>query len=64
MAGELAGRGAVVQVNTEENPVLATRFGIRGIPAVLLLEKGKVITRQEGALDRTSLLNWFLNAVK
>lgn len=64
MAGELAGRAVVVQVNTEENPVLAARFGIRGIPAILLLDKGKVISRQEGARDRATLLNWLWSSLK
>jgi thioredoxin 2 len=59
VAGELAGKAAVAQVNTEENPVLAARFGIRGIPAILILDRGKVINRLEGASDRRSLLDWF-----
>lgn len=64
MAAELAGRGVVVQVNTEENPLLSARFGIRGIPATILLEKGKVVGRLEGAREKASLLDWFRNSLK
>ena len=59
MAGELAGQGVVVQVNTQENPHLAERFRIRSIPAVLILKKGQVIDSVSGALDRHSLLSWW-----
>ncbi len=59
VAEELAGQGAVVQVNTEENPQLAGRFGIRSIPAVLILKKGKVADRVNGAIDRNSLIAWW-----
>jgi thioredoxin 2 len=57
-AAELAGKCAFVQVNTEENPGLAGRFAIRGIPAILLFRKGDVIDRVGGALDLGALLAW------
>ena len=59
VARELAGRGVVVQVNTEENPRLADRFRIRGIPAVLILKKGEVAGSVNGAMDRDALLAWW-----
>ena len=59
MADQLAGEGAVVQVNVEENPALASRIGVRGIPVVMLFNKGKVIDRIEGARSVESVLSWF-----
>lgn len=59
MAEQLAGEGAVVQVNVEENPALASRIGVRGIPLVMLFKKGKVIDRIEGARSVESVLSWF-----
>jgi thioredoxin 2 len=58
-ARELAGQGLVVQVDTRENPRLAGRFGIRSIPAVLILKRGEVIASQSGAMDRRTLLAWW-----
>ena len=55
---ELAGRCAVVQVNTQENPGLAGRFNIRGIPALLLLRDGKVLDSVSGALEKGALMAW------
>ena len=59
MAAELAGKGAVVQVNTQENPRLAERFGIRSIPSLAMLRKGEVIASVNGAMDRHALLAWW-----
>lgn len=59
VARELAGKGAVVQVNTQENPGLAGRFAIRGIPTVLLLRGGKVVDSISGAMGRDALISWW-----
>jgi len=58
-ARELAGRVVVVQVDTQNNPRLAARFGIRSIPAVLLLKGGKVAASASGAMDLNALLAWW-----
>jgi len=55
----LAGRGAVVQLNSDENPALAARFGVTGIPALFSLRKGRVVDRQTGAMSADALVNWF-----
>lgn len=57
-AAELAGKCAFVQVNSEENPGLAGRFAIRGIPALLFLRKGAAIDRIGGAQELGALLAW------
>jgi thioredoxin 1 len=59
VARELAGKGVVVQVNTQENPGLASRFSIRGIPTVLLLRGAKVIDSIDGAVGKEALLSWW-----
>lgn len=59
VAERLAGRAAVVQINTQENPGLASRFGVRGIPVVMLLRKGLVVDQLAGAQSVEGLLAWF-----
>ena len=58
-AERLAGTAAVVQINTQENPGLASRFGVRGIPVVMLLKNGRVIDQLPGAQSAEALLAWF-----
>lgn len=59
MAEKLAGRAAVVQVNTEENPRLSSRFGVSGIPALFLVKKGRVVNKLAGAQPADAVLEWF-----
>lgn len=59
MAERLAGRAAVVQVNTEENPHLASRFGVTGIPVLFLIKKGKVVGQVGGAQSADAVVEWF-----
>lgn len=59
VAEKLAGRAAVVQINTQENPALASRFAIRGIPHVILLRNARVVDQLPGARSADELLAWF-----
>lgn len=46
------------KVDTESEPALAQRFGIRSIPTLALFRGGREIARQAGALDRGTLVRW------
>jgi thioredoxin 2 len=59
VARALAGTAAVVTVNTQENPRLAGRFSIRGIPALLILRRGNVIDRSSGTMEYQRVLDWW-----
>jgi len=58
-AERVAGKAAVVQINTQDNPVLGTRFAVRGIPVIMLLRSGKVVSQLAGAQTSEALLDWF-----
>jgi thioredoxin-like negative regulator of GroEL len=58
-AQRIAGRGAVVQINTDENPVLAGRFKVSGIPALHLLRGGQSIAAITGGQELERLVTWF-----
>jgi thioredoxin 2 len=58
LAGELAGRLKVVKVNTDEEPGLQQRFGVRGIPSLVLIAGGSERDRVVGALGHDALRTW------
>jgi len=49
------GRVKFAKVDIDENPVLAERFGVRSVPALLLLKAGDVVARTLGAQSRSVL---------
>lgn len=48
----------LAKVDTEAQPELAARFGIRSIPTLLLLRGGHEVARQAGAMDAATLQAW------
>jgi len=58
LADERATRLQVGKVNTDEQPDLAARFGIRSIPTLILFRDGKEIGRQSGAVNGRALGRW------
>ncbi|HZS34560.1 MAG TPA: thioredoxin [Methylomirabilota bacterium] len=50
-----AGRVVIAKVNVDEEPGLAQRFGIQGIPTLLLFKDGQVVDTIVGAVPRPEL---------
>ena len=57
LAGELAGRVKVGKLNTDENPMTASRFNVRSIPTLLVLKDGQEVDRIVGALPKQEILH-------
>jgi thioredoxin 2 len=49
VAQHLAGEALVVKVNTDAEPELGQRFGIRSIPTIAVFRDGREVTRAAGA---------------
>lgn len=54
----------LAKVDTEAQPALAQRFGIRSIPTLLVLRNGQEIARQAGALNGMQLRQFLANALR
>ena len=57
-AAKLAPRVRLAKVDTEANPEIAERFGIRGIPTMIAFKDGREIARQSGALGLPQIVQW------
>jgi thioredoxin 2 len=51
-------RARFAKVNSDEEPTLSARFGIRGIPTLLVFRRGREVARQSGAMDARTLTQW------
>jgi thioredoxin 1 len=50
LAREYEGRLLVAKVNTDESPEWAIKYGVQGIPTMLIIRDGQVVHQQVGAL--------------
>ena len=57
-AQENAGRAIVLKVNSDEEPGLARRYGVAGIPNFVVISKGQVVRQQAGLVDHRTLSSW------
>jgi thioredoxin 2 len=57
-AAQLEPRVRLAKVNTENEQMLASQYGIRSIPTLVIFKKGNEVSRQTGALDLNRLLSW------
>ena len=55
VAAEYSGKVSVAKVNIDQNPNTPSKFGIRGIPTLLLFKNGQVAATKVGALSKTQL---------
>ncbi|MBW4046900.1 MAG: thioredoxin TrxA [Betaproteobacteria bacterium] len=61
IAGEYQGRLNVMKVNVDENRSIPAKYGIRGIPTLMLFKNGEVAATKVGALSKSQLTS-FLDA--
>ncbi|PQQ29452.1 thiol reductase thioredoxin [Photorhabdus luminescens] len=55
IATEYSGKLTIAKLNIDDNPATAPKYGIRGIPTLLLFKDGQVAATKVGALSKTQL---------
>jgi len=63
-AERLAPGVRLAKLNTEDEPDIAARFGIRSIPTLIAFKNGREVGRQSGALDVGRLLDWINSNIR
>ena len=58
LANELGEQVEVIKVNIDENPLTPTRYGVRGIPTLMLFKNGEVAATKVGAAPKGKLQEW------
>ncbi len=55
IADEYDGKVVIVKINVDENDQTPPKYGIRGIPSMLLFKEGAVVATKMGALSKAEL---------
>ncbi len=58
IAEELADHVTVAKLNIEESPTTPSRYGVRGIPTMMLFRGGQMAAMKVGAMPKQKILEW------
>ena len=58
LAAEMGGKLVVAKINIDENPMTPSKYGVRGIPTLMLFKDGQVAATKIGALPKGKLFEW------
>jgi thioredoxin 1 len=62
ISDELAGVMTVAKLNIEDSPVTPGKYGVRGIPTMMLFRNGQMASMKVGALPKQKILEWLQEA--
>ena len=63
IANEKAGALTIAKVNIDENPMAPSKYGVRGIPTLLIFKNGEEVSRKVGAMAKSKIEEWINEAV-
>ncbi|RVU36019.1 thioredoxin TrxA [Hwanghaeella grinnelliae] len=63
IASEMSGSIKIAKMNIDENPQTPSKYGVRGIPTLMLFKDGEVVATKVGAMPKTQLADWVNSVV-
>jgi thioredoxin 1 len=58
IAAEHSGKITVAKVNIDENPMTPGKYGVRGIPTLMIFNKGELVSTKVGAMAKGKIEEW------
>jgi thioredoxin 1 len=58
IAEEMKGKVTIAKLNIDENPQVPSKYGVRGIPTLMLFSGGEVASTRIGALPKSKIVEW------
>ncbi len=58
IAKELGAEVTVAKINIEESPTTPSRYGVRGIPTLMIFQGGQMASMKVGAMPKQKILDW------
>ncbi|HEY2068502.1 MAG TPA: thioredoxin TrxA [Rhizomicrobium sp.] len=63
LATEMGERVTVVKINIDENPGVPQKYGVRGIPTLMIFSQGQVAATKVGALPKSKIKEWIESSI-
>jgi thioredoxin 1 len=63
LSAELAGKVTIAKLNIDDSPNTGSRYGVRGIPTMMLFKHGEVISTKVGAMAKSRINEWIAQSL-
>jgi thioredoxin 1 len=63
IAVEMAEKVTVVKINIDDNPMTPSKYGVRGIPTLILFKDGAIAATKVGAAPKSKLVEWIAESI-
>ncbi len=63
IAAEMGDRVTVAKLNIDDNPMTPGRYGVRGIPTLMVFKDGKVASTKVGAMPKSKIVEWLNESI-
>ena len=60
---EMSDKVKVAKINVDENPMVASKYGVRGMPTLMVFKDGKVAATHLGAMSKQAIADWIKQSV-
>jgi thioredoxin 1 len=63
ISDELGDKVSIVKINIDDNPEAPSKYGVRGIPTMILFKDGEKVAEKVGAAPKGQLKSWLEGAL-
>ncbi len=63
LAADMGSEIKVAKVNIDDNPMTPTKYGVRGIPTLMLFKNGEIAATKVGAVPKSKLYEWVQDSI-
>lgn len=63
IAAEMGGEVTIAKINIDENPQVPGKYGVRGIPTLMIFQDGQVTGTKVGAVPKGQIMDWIKSTI-
>ncbi|MEM6412927.1 MAG: thioredoxin [Pseudomonadota bacterium] len=58
VSDELSGKVKILKINVDDHPMAGSKYGVRGLPTLMMFKNGEPVATQPGAMSKQRILEW------
>jgi thioredoxin 1 len=63
LSDELSGKLTIAKLNIDDSPSTGSRYGVRGIPTMMIFKDGQVVSTKVGAMAKSRINEWIAQSL-